>query len=420
MSLKILSFLRDELTADLRFLHIALTALSPRPDSVIKTFATDGAILYFSIEQLFRVFKTNAHYLDRALLHTTLHCLFSHLWLTPVQQEGEEEKKRWQVACDIAVEYTIDEMDKPCTKRIISWLRQTTYCRLKENGVAISAAGIYRFLKGEGAEELDALWREFYTDDHCYWPGRREGGAWQPSVMEQKKKWDRIARQSQMLQRQRGEGGKEGAELFTAQISAAKGRRNYRDFLERFTILREEVKPDMDEFDMNSYIYGLSLYQNMPLIEPLESRESRKIQELVIAIDTSYSTSGELVQNFLRETFAILQQKNSFFHKFKVRILQCDNQVRQDIMAETEAQLEEQLEKFTVTGGGTTDFRPVFSYVDALLEKGEIKNLQGLLYFTDGRGIYPKKKPCYRTAFLFLEEFEEDRVPPWAMRVRLG
>ncbi|MBO5524326.1 MAG: metallopeptidase [Roseburia sp.] len=417
MSLKILSFLRNEIYMDLRFLDIALSALTPKADPALKAFATDGAYLYFSTEQLLRVFKTNAPYLDRAYLHTILHCIFSHLWIAP-EQQTDERRRRWNLACDIAAEYTIDRLDKPCTKRILSWLRQSIYRELEEQKKGISAAVIYRFLKEKEPEELEALEREFYTDDHCYWPKREDSQARQQSALEQKKKWDKIARQSRMEQ-QRGDESKEGEELLAAQISAAKSRRSYRDFLQRFTVLREEMKLDPDEFDMNYYTYGLSLYKNMPLIEPLESRESRKIQELVIAIDTSYSTRGELVEHFLRETFDILNQKNSFFQKFKVRILQCDNQVRQDEVVETEQDMERLLQKFTVLGGGSTDFRPVFAYVGELIEQGKIKNLGGLLYFTDGKGTYPKKRPEYRTAFLFLEEFEEEAVPPWAMRVKL-
>ena len=48
-----------------------------------------------------------------------------------------------------------------------------------------------------------------------------------------------------------------------------------------------------------------------------------------------------------------------------------------------------------------------------------MKNLGGLLYFTDGKGIYPKKRPEYKTAFLFLDDYDESAVPPWAMRLRV-
>ena len=43
---------------------------------------------------------------------------------------------------------------------------------------------------------------------------------------------------------------------------------------------------------------AVEVYGNMPLIEPLETREERRIEELVIAVDASMSTSGKLVRRF--------------------------------------------------------------------------------------------------------------------------
>ena len=57
--------------------------------------------------------------------------------------------------------------------------------------------------------------------------------------------------------------------------------------------------------------------------------------------------------------------------------------------------------------------------MNELLEQGVLKNLGGLLYFTDGKGIYPKKRPEYKTAFLFLDDYDESAVPPWAIRLRV-
>ena len=47
------------------------------------------------------------------------------------------------------------------------------------------------------------------------------------------------------------------------------------------------------------------------------------------------------------------------------------------------------------------------------------EELAGMLYFTDGKGRYPAKRPDYRTAFLFLEDYDDAAVPPWAMRLLL-
>lgn len=419
MSQKILSYVRNELYLELRFLDLAFSALSPKADASIRTFATDGDFLYFSSEQVLRIFRQNAAFLDRAYLHSVLHCIFAHLWIG-----GNRDRQLWNIACDIAVEYTIDGMDKNCTRRILSWTRQQFYEELRGQKEGVSAAVIYRMLKERsvtkgGAEWIAGMEREFYTDDHRYWPKQEDGTAKREAAAAARKKWNKIARQTKMEQEQRGDETKDGEELLASQLAAEKGRRSYRDFLQKFAIRREELHCDPDEFDLNYYTYGLRLYGNMPLIEPLESRETKKIREFVIVIDTSYSTSGELVQQFLRETVDILNQGDSFFADSTIRILQCDNRVRSDRVITGKKELMQFIEDFKLIGGGGTDFRPAFSYVNDLIEQGAFRNLTGLLYFTDGKGIYPKKRPDYKTAFLFLEEYEEEAVPPWAMRLRL-
>ena len=60
----------------------------------------------------------------------------------------------------------------------------------------------------------------------------------------------------------------------------------------------------------------------MPLIEPLEYQEPDKIEELVIAIDTSGSCSLKIVERFLAEIERILMHSDSFFRKMNVHIIQ--------------------------------------------------------------------------------------------------
>ncbi len=464
MSGKIFSFVKNELYLDLRFMKPALAALEPKMDERLQTLATDGIYLYHAPAQVIRVFESNPKFLDRVYLHSILHCIFAHLWM-----RGERDGRLWNLACDIVTEYTIDKMDKPCTRRILSWNRQRIYQRMEQTGEGIAAAVIYRQLKAwkqedfrseqehkkkqtvysdkiqpEGAvcrkerEEnecekqqaaverdiweqtwLAELEKEFYTDDHCYWPDKQDDNIRQQIAKRAQENWQKIARQTRMEQELRGDETEDGEELFATQIKAGRGRRSYRDFLKQFSMLREELHPDPEEFDLNYYTYGLRLYGNMPLIEPVESREVYQIQEFVIAIDTSYSTSGELVENFLQETFELLMERSRFSGKSKIRIIQCDNQVQMDEEVTSQEQLTHLLENFTIAGGGGTDFRPVFAYVNELIEQGQLQNLGGLLYFTDGKGVYPKKRPDYKTAFLFLNEYEEENIPPWAMRVRL-
>lgn len=47
------------------------------------------------------------------------------------------------------------------------------YDRLKEQKQGISAAVIYRMIENEELEQKILLQKEFYTDDHCYWPKKR-------------------------------------------------------------------------------------------------------------------------------------------------------------------------------------------------------------------------------------------------------
>ena len=194
---------------------------------------------------------------------------------------------------------------------------------------------------------------------------------------------------------------------------------DFRDFLRRLSVDREEMEVDLDSFDYGYYYYGLEQYGNMPLIEENEYREGRKLQELVIAIDTSHSTKGEMVKGFLEETAGILKQKDAFFQKVKVHILECDDELRKDICLENVEDLEQYSKNFAVKGGYGTDFRPVFRYVLDLQKRGELKNLKGLMYFTDGKGRYPKEAPPYVTAFVFPkgEDIDDDNVPFWAMKL---
>ena len=333
MSKKVLEFVRSELYMDLRFLDIALGALTYQADENIHSFATDGTYLYFSTEQVLRVFQDNPKYLDRAYLHSVLHCIFFHLWIG-----GKRDREKWNLACDIAVEYTIDQMNKPCTRRILSWQRQKLYEELKQQKQGISAAVIYRYLCGRKPEELLTLQKEFYTDDHRYWPKEEQKNA---ANEDARKQWDKIARQTRMEKESRGDETEDGEEAFAAQLKAEKGKRSYAEFLRKFSVLREEIHADPDEFDLNYYTYGLRLYGNMPLIEPVESREVMKIQEFVIVVDTSYSTSGELIKNFLKETYTILTERNSFFAQSRIRIIQCDNQVRTDEEVRSSQELEQ-------------------------------------------------------------------------------
>ena len=195
---------------------------------------------------------------------------------------------------------------------------------------------------------------------------------------------------------------------------------DYTSFLKKFAVMGEAMKINDDEFDYVFYTYGLNRYGNMPLIEPLEYKDVKRIKEFVIAIDTSGSVSGKLVQTFLNKTYNILMSNESFFSKINIHIIQCDADIQEDKKITKREEFENYLKNMKLRGFGGTDFRPVFEYVDNLIKNREFINLKGLIYFTDGYGTFPKEMPDYKTAFIFIDEgYDQPEIPSWAIRLVL-
>ncbi len=234
-----------------------------------------------------------------------------------------------------------------------------------------------------------------------------------------REEWEDIAKQVEMdLAAHADQWGKEAGKLSAVLQIANRKKYDYAEFLRKFCVMAEDMKVNDDEFDYIYYTYGLDVFGNMPLVEPLEYMECERVREFVIAIDTSGSCSGELVCKFIQRTYDILKESETFASEVNIHIVQCDARVQQDTKITNLRDLDKYLSDFRVYGLGGTDFRPVFEYVEVLRERGEFENLQGLVYFTDGQGTYPSKKPPYDAAFVFLSDTASRvRVPPWAMKV---
>lgn len=266
----------------------------------------------------------------------------------------------------------------------------------------------------EGADDAQSSDRE----------GSPEDDTAQDQVNDEKsqeeREWEEIAKQIEMnLETFSAEWGEEaGALIASLQVANAK-RYDYSDFLRRFTMLSEEMKINDDEYDYIFYTYGLELYGNMPLVEPLEYKETQRIRDFVIAIDTSESCKGELVRRFVEHTFSVMKKQEDFTHAVNVHVVQCDAKVQADTKLTDLNDIDQFMEDFVIRGFGGTDFRPAFAYVDKLRDKGELPELKGMIYFTDGLGQFPDAAPDYDVAFVFMDtgEARVPSVPPWAMRV---
>lgn len=433
---EIIQMSKNKLLVNMRFMDMALNQfrMSPRPD-LTPFSACDGDVYVYDPVHILKAYMLDENLPIRNFLHSVLHCVFKHFYVNTLV-----DQTMWDLACDIAVESAINDLELSFLN-ITKAKEQVQFFDLFKNKVKnVSAEKIYRYFLDEKLSDhlVEKLSLLFKGDDHVLWYLTEtqkkkmnlyasHGEAVKPlsNMLLLLQGWADIALRMQtelevfMLQ------GK-GAGLLTQNLREVNRERyDYSEFLKKFAVRAEMMKLNPDEFDYNFYTYGFALYENMPLIEPLEYREVKRIREFVIAIDTSGSTSGSLVQTFVQKTYNILKSTESFFSKINLHIIQCDAEIQEDVKITTQQEFDAYLKQMQLHGLGGTDFRPVFAYVNHLVEKKEFDNLKGLIYFTDGYGSFPQKMPSYDTAFVFVEDEQNPstsnnyEVPSWAMKLVL-
>lgn len=376
---KILQNCRNELYLDFPYLDGAFAGLEYEADSSIMSIQTDGEKIYFNPGFLLKKYAEDPETVRHGYLHMLLHCLYLHIFMKP-----DKDISQWDRDCDSFVEDLIDKaiQEKECRSLKKRWLDDTE----------VADPGF---------------------DDHTLWQRTAEqvsGGR------RTKEKWERIlAYTSRNKTGTRSRAGTQTRNRQEEMDEIYRSKYDYRKFLKQFCRLREEVELDTESFDYIFYHFGMEHYGNLPLIEPLEYKEVNRLEELVIAIDTSGSCSKETVQRFLGETYSILSEKENFFRRMKVYIVQCDCFIQKVDMIHSEEEWKEYSRAVTIQGRGGTDFRPVFELIRQEKERRELKSLRALIYFTDGDGIYPRQKPDYETAFVFLNRTDKMKlVPAWA------
>ena len=443
---------RNTLLVHLRFLDMALSRLQPAAADLVELvedgqgLVTDGQHLAYDPGFVLRRYKEAREIPVRDYLHVVLHCVFRHMYIHHLL-----DRDCWDLACDVAVEHTITGLNLKAVAAPREALQQNEITKLQKEVKQLTAEKLYRhFLDHTPTKaEFKRLKSLFSADDHGFWylppevkiqitmqfrigagggagdgASRREASpdaSGITSAAESEAAWSDISqRMQQDLETFSKRQGTEAGNLMQNLVAVNREKYDYTAFLKKFAVLGEVMKINDDEFDYVYYTYGLKLYEKMPLIEPLEYKDVKRIREFVIAIDTSGSTSGELVQRFLQKTYNILQESESFFTKINVHIIQCDADIQDDTKITCREDFDKYLQTMKLHGLGGTDFRPVFAYVNSLIWNKEFRNLKGLIYFTDGFGTFPEKKPDYETAFVFIDDdYNNYDVPPWAIKLVL-
>lgn len=427
-------------------------------------FGTDAQYVYADPSDILMRYKRSPEFLMRSYLHLLFHCIYLH----PYLPYAGKDVACWNVAMDICCEAAIARLDKlPAIPedqeraKFLSGMKQKVKMFLPDL--------VYKELM-KGNYDLDKLQDTFHMDSHLWMmPDGQQGGisgqnngAGAPQSQNSQKQQDgqngpsadqngsqknqsqgsapsataqqgqqdwsdvaqRIATDMQSFNKMQGT---DPADFMQEIDYLTKDKMDYSEFLRTFSVMEERMMINQDEFDYAYYMYGLTGMQapggakatdkQVLLIEPLEYKEDKVIKDFVIAIDTSGSCAGELVQKFLKKTYSILKESESFSTRVNIHIIQCDAKVQEDTKITNKDEMEYFMKHMTLHGFGGTDFRPVFQYVDQLIKEHEFENLCGLIYFTDGYGTYPTTPTPYKTAFAFLEDYEARDVPSWAMSV---
>lgn len=438
---------------------------------------TDGETIFYHPAQLEELAASGLGY--PAYLHMIVHCLFLHI-LPP----GETDRQLWSLACDIAASVLTERIFPGLFSKIWysdkqlpedpfpgrqsadqEFFSKTPADRKKELRVLLntdeqfpisSAAAVFHLLECD-PKRAEALMGRFILDDHSRWepvqktnvfrqssgkdPAKHTDGtagrfscsqnhaasAPQPSALSQSCRQDMLRRWARAANDHKGGAGASSPRFGLMPGSRQdrmekkeEGQYNFGRYLKRFSVTGEEMQLDTDSFDYIPYHYGMEHYGSLPFLEPLEYTETSKVEELVIAIDTSGSCSLQLVRRFLGETRKMLTEKEHFFTRMRVHIFQCDSMIQDYRLIHSREEWSRYEDRLSIAGRGGTNFTPVFDRVGQMLKAGSIKKLKGLLYFSDGDGIYPQEKPSYETAFIFPDfRFLELRIPPWVVKLCL-
>lgn len=430
---EVLNFSRQRTLVNMRFLEPAIRMLTESPSKCMCNrsygMGTDGKNLYYNPEYVLRAYQKEKGFVSRMYMHLVVHGIFRHFFVNP-----QIEQRKWDLACDMATECIIESWKLDFADISAGADEKRELDRIRKNVGLMNAEKIYGYLKKTKESEIDRLEKIFRRDDHSFWysetKNRNDVIQMKSRQMNQNREvtfssqkleelWKQVAQKIQVdLETfMRSRSGETGDFLVNLKLVNRK-KQDYSAFLRKFSRLGEHMKINDEEFDYNFYTYGIQLYGNMPLIEPLEYKDVRVVKTFVTVIDTSGSVEEEKLRRFLEKTYQILKSGQESEDRVNFHLIQCDALVQKDVKITSEKELEQVMEDLTLYGRGGTDFRPAFEYIEELRRNGELTNLNGMLYFTDGMGVYPRKKPEYPVAFVYDSEVLDKipEVPAWAIR----
>ena len=367
---------RTSLILDHPFFGSLLFRLKGRECRSIPTMATDGVSLFYNPDF---VETLNAATLAGTLAHEVMHPALHH----HVRRSGRDPK-RWNVACDFAINPLLVDAGLSLPDGVL----------IDNRFRGMSAEQIYNLLESESESEQESS-KEDGADESGGEDSKdetsprgdskdpsapvTEGGIGQvldasqpgegtPTIEERAREWDVAVNQATTVARQ---AGKVPAGLNRTLEGAAEAAVDWRELLRR--LWSDTIAADYSWMRPNRRHVWAGLYL------PGVTREG--VGEIAIAVDCSGSVNGRQLRLFEAEVRSILEGQRPQ----RVHVLYFDSEVQK---AETyEAGQPIQLNP---VGGGGTEFGPCFEWLD---ERGI--QPQTLVFLTDLYGSFPDSAPTY-------------------------
>lgn len=334
-------------------------------DPSIKTAACNGTSIRYNPKF---VDKLSLSKVQGLIAHEVMHPAFLHH-----TRRGSRDKKKWNIACDYAINTILHNagFDLP----------NGGYLNPAYDGM--TAEHIYTLLPDDpdNLDDDNDPGGDGGVDDS---PNSQNGGGSKSQQNHEEAEWKVAVAQAAHMAKQIGRlpGGIERMieELFEPVLP-------WRNILRRF--LTEKRNDDFSWKRGNRRFIAQGLY--------LPSRLSDDAMgEIVIVIDTSGSISQKELTEFGSEIKGIVDE----VRPSKVRVIYCDSCIAHIDEFGPDDDLQ-----FEARGGGGTDFRPPFEW----LEKNQIVP-RALVYLTDGYGPFPEQEPDFPTLFVINNH---DVIPPW-------
>ena len=410
---KSMECIRRELVVKYVYMAPAILGMELLEDEKEESISTDGQKIYYRAEYICEILGDDwrhAEKLRRCYLHMMAHCLLRHVWC-----KKEEQNPLFDQCADLCAEAFVKRImgisDRSHSAKLPEVVKEfqnvVKRCRVNEL--------LYCIEKDDRMKKLaEDVGNKTKRDDHRRWVNTQSGF----------ELWCEIGQNLALLGSSKTEsslnskkyGHSAGTETDRIRV-ARENASDYRELLKEYCEWKEMAIEDFESYDNGWYMLGMELYGNIPLIEYPEVSERIICDDIVIAIDTSGSCSGDIASRFLRETCNLIRDMD-IREKVNIRILECDVEIQKEVIIQAKEDIPN-LEEVEMSGWGGTSFVPVFQYVDDLLEKNENLNVRVLIYFSDGYGDFPKQKPEYDTVFVLTESQISSEIPDWIRQIVL-